>query len=206
MRFSCECVFLFECATCGGGVSLRSITFSSSFIIKTHHDRYDFATYGLLAPEIGACFFPEVSKELQLINSFGVYLAAFLMRPLGAVLFGEMGDRLVGRKNALVFSIVLITVPSILMGCLPTYNTWGWVSPVLLVILRMIQGLSMGGQLAGSYIISIEQSSSRTRGFRGSICDASSVRLLLLVYRRYAPYRYSLAFPDESAHLLFYFI
>lgn len=137
--------------------------------------RYDFAVYGLLAPEIGASFFPSASKELQLINSFGVYLAAFLMRPLGAVLFGEMGDRIVGRKYALVFSIVLITVPSILMGCLPTYAAWGWISPVLLVLLRMMQGLSMGGQLAGSYILSIEQSSARSRGFRGSLCDASSV-------------------------------
>jgi MFS transporter, MHS family, proline/betaine transporter len=143
-------------------------------------NRYDFAVYGLLAPEIGHSFFPQSSPELQLINSFGVYLAAFLMRPLGAILFGEIGDRLVGRKHALVFSILLITIPSILMGCLPTYNTWGWISPVLLVLLRMMQGLSVGGQLAGSYVISIEQSSSRTRGFRGSICDASSVGGFLL--------------------------
>ena len=140
--------------------------------------RYDFAVYGLLAPEIGSAFFPHTSKKLQLINSFGVYLAAFLMRPLGAILFGEMGDRIVGRKNALVFSILLITVPSILMGLLPTYKTWGAISPILLVLLRMMQGLSVGGQLAGSYVLSIEQSSSRSRGFRGSICDASSVRLL----------------------------
>ena len=132
--------------------------------------------YGLLAPEIGSAFFPQSSKELQLINSFGVYLAAFLMRPLGAIVFGEMGDRVVGRKNALLFSIVLITVPSILMGLLPSYYQWGWISPVFLVILRMLQGLSVGGQLAGSYVLSIEQSSSRTRGFRGSVCDASSVR------------------------------
>ena len=97
------------------------------------------------------------------------------MRPLGAIFFGEIGDRVVGRKNALVFSILLITVPSILMGCLPTYNTWGAIAPISLVLLRMLQGLSVGGQLAGSYVLSIEQSSSRSRGFRGSICDASSV-------------------------------
>jgi MFS family permease len=94
------------------------------FLPHSIHHRYDFAVYGLLAPEIGRVFFPEVSKELQLINSFGVYLAAFLMRPLGAVMFGEIGDRMVGRKNALVFSIILITIPSILMGCLPTYYDW----------------------------------------------------------------------------------
>lgn len=137
--------------------------------------RYDFAVYGLLAPEIGGAFFPKSSKEAQLISSFGVYLAAFLMRPLGAILFGEMGDRLVGRKNALVFSILLITIPSVLMGLLPTYDMWGIAAPILLVILRMLQGLSVGGQLAGSYVLSIEQSSSTSRGFRGSICDASAV-------------------------------
>jgi len=139
------------------------------------YEWYDFAVYGLLAPEIGACFFPQSNRELQLINSFGVYLAAFLMRPLGAIMFGEIGDRLVGRKYALVFSIVLITVPSVLMGLLPGYATWGALSPILLVLLRMLQGLSVGGQLAGSYVLAIEQSSSKTRGFRGSICDASSV-------------------------------
>ena len=97
------------------------------------------------------------------------------MRPLGAIVFGEIGDRIVGRKYALVFSILLITIPSVLMGILPGYNTWGWISPILLVLLRMLQGLSVGGQLAGSYVLSIEQSSSTNRGFRGSICDASSV-------------------------------
>jgi MFS family permease len=132
--------------------------------------------YGLLAVEIGATFFPQSSKELQLVNSFGVYLAAFVMRPIGAILFGEIGDRIVGRKHALVFSILLITIPSILMGILPGYETWGWVSPILLVLLRMMQGLSVGGQLAGSYVLSIEQSSAKSRGFRGSVCDASSVR------------------------------
>lgn len=142
--------------------------------------RYDFAVYGLLSAEIGAAFFPQSSEKLQLINSFGVYLAAFLMRPIGAILFGEIGDRMVGRKNALVFSILLITVPSVLMGVLPGYGSWGVLSPIILVVLRMFQGLSVGGQLAGSYVISIEQSSARSRGFRGSICDASSVGGFLL--------------------------
>ncbi len=96
-------------------------------------------------------------------------------RPIGAIMFGEMGDRIVGRKNALVFSIILITVPSVSMGLLPTYEMWGPIAPILLVLLRMLQGLSVGGQLAGSYVISIEQSSAKTRGFRGSVCDASSV-------------------------------
>ena len=161
----------------GVGLMLHFLSCLLSFRILC---RYDFAVYGLLASEIGACFFPESSKELQLINSFGVYLAAFVMRPLGAIVFGELGDRLVGRKNALVFSIVLITVPSVLMGLLPTYYSWGWAAPICLILLRMIQGLSVGGQLAGSYVLSIEQSSAKNRGFRGSVCDASSVGGFLL--------------------------
>ena len=113
-------------------------------------------------------------------NKLQLSISHLHIRPLGAIMFGEIGDRLVGRKHALVFSILLITVPSVLMGMLPGYATWGALSPVLLVILRMMQGLSVGGQLAGSYVISIEQSSSRSRGFRGSVCDASSVRVLVL--------------------------
>jgi MHS family proline/betaine transporter-like MFS transporter len=148
---------------------------SYTILLVSAIHRYDFAVFGLLAPEIGSAFFPKSSKRLQLINSFGVSLAAFLMRPLGAVVFGEIGDRILGRKNALVYSILLIAIPSILMGLLPTYETWGSLAPVLLVLLRMLQGLSVGGQLAGSYVLSIEQSSSRTRGFRGSVCDASTV-------------------------------
>jgi MFS transporter, MHS family, proline/betaine transporter len=112
-------------------------------------------------------------KPFLRVNTF--LQAFFWFRPLGAILFGEMGDRMLGRKNALVVSIVLITVPSVAMGLLPTYDMWGKAAPICLVILRMLQGLSVGGQLAGSYVLSIEQSSSKTRGFRGSVCDASSV-------------------------------
>ena len=119
--------------------------------------------------EIHAIFYAQISYVHSLCPH------SPKLRPLGAILFGEMGDRMVGRKNALAFSIILITVPSVLLGLLPTYARWGPIAPICLVILRMMQGLSVGGQLAGSYVLSIEQSSSKTRGFRGSVCDASSV-------------------------------
>jgi len=144
------------------------------------YEWYDFAVYGLLSSEIGTCFFPQGDKRMQLLSSFGVFLAAFIMRPIGAIVFGEIGDRLWGRKNALIMSIVMITVPSVLMGLLPGYATLGPSSCVILVILRMVQGLSVGGQLAGSYVMSIEQSTIHNRGFRGSVCDASSVGGFLL--------------------------
>jgi len=162
------------------------------------YEWYDFAVFGLLSSEIGANFFPTSSKELQLINSFGVFLAAFIMRPIGAVIFGEIGDRLCGRKHALVASIILITVPSLFMGILPNYEQIGNTAPILLVICRMIQGLSVGGQLAGSYVLSIEQSTNWNRGLRGSICDASSVGGFVLASfvttctRNYMPNQYAM--------------
>jgi MFS transporter, MHS family, proline/betaine transporter len=119
-------------------------------------------------------------------------MSCHVYRPLGAIVFGEMGDRWIGRKNALVFSIVLITVPSVTMGLLPGYNTWGPVAPLLLVVLRMMQGLSVGGQLAGSYVLCIEQSSPGQRGFRGSVCDASSVGGFLLASAVTSTVRYCL--------------
>lgn len=85
-----------------------------------------------------------------------------------------------GRKYTLIASIILITAPSIMMGILPGYEVWGILSPILLILLRMMQGLSVGGQLAGSYVLSIEQSSANSRGFRGAVCDASSTFGFLL--------------------------
>ena len=130
--------------------------------------------------EIGAAFFPQSSKELRLINSFEFYLAAFLMKSLGAMVFGELDDRLVGRRNALVFSIVLVTVSSVLIGILPPNEVWDATAPILLALLRIMQGLSVGAQLAGSYVLSVKPSTSPSRGFRNNICDASSVGGFLL--------------------------
>jgi len=143
------------------------------------YEWYDFAVYGLMSTEIGHNFFPagqgEEGDREQLVAAFEVYFVAFLMRPIGAVVFGEIGDRWLGRKNALVLSIVLITIPSVLMGFIPGYGTIGEWAPTILVLLRIMQGLSIGGQLAGSYVLSIEQSTPHNRGIRGAICDVSSV-------------------------------
>jgi MHS family proline/betaine transporter-like MFS transporter len=143
------------------------------------YEWYDFAVYGLMSNEIGHNFFPEgegdESDREQLVAAFEVYFVAFLMRPIGAVIFGEIGDRWIGRKNALTLCIVLITIPSIMMGFVPGYATIGEWAPTILILLRIMQGLSVGGQLAGSYVLSIEASTPNNRGIRGAICDVSSV-------------------------------
>jgi MHS family proline/betaine transporter-like MFS transporter len=104
---------------------------------------YDFAVYGYFAATIGQHFFPSHDPATSLIAAFGVFAAGFLMRPLGGVVFGNIGDR-VGRKAALTISVLAMAIPTFLIGLLPGYATLGPAAAVLLVILRMIQGLSVG--------------------------------------------------------------
>src|SRR6202030_461293 len=103
---------------------------------------YDFSIYGFFAYAIGQNFFPSHSKSTSLIDAFGVFAAGFLMRPIGALLFGQIGDRL-GRKQALTISVVAMAVPTVLIGLLPTHDQIGVMAPILLVVLRLIQGLSV---------------------------------------------------------------
>src|SRR5262245_52961470 len=110
---------------------------------------YDFAVYGYFAATIGREFFPSEDATSSLIAAFGVFAAGFLMRPLGGVVFGHLGDR-VGRKAALTASVLAMAIPTFLIGLLPGYATLGPAAAVLLVLLRMIQGLSVGGEYTTS--------------------------------------------------------
>lgn len=105
-------------------------------------------------PILATLFFPSENHTTALIASFGAFAAGYLMRPLGGALFGHFGDRL-GRKRMLILSVELMAVPTFLLGCLPTYAAIGVAAPLLLVALRMIQGLSVGGELPGSTIYQV---------------------------------------------------
>eukprot|EP01084_Bolivina_argentea_P287461 493268_1 len=129
---------------------------------------YDFAVFGFLAQPIGTNFFPSESSTAELIQAYGVFAGAFIARPIGGIVFGILGDKM-GRKLALQISMAMMFLSTFIMGCLPTYSSIGMVAPILLTILRLFQGLSVGGQLVGSMLFLVESSKVESRGFYGSL-------------------------------------
>lgn len=136
---------------------------------------YDYALYGQMTVLISTLFFPSGNPAAQLLATYGVFAAGFVVRPLGAVLFGWIGDRY-GRKNAMVLAVLLMAVPTGCIGLLPTYADIGIWATVLLVIIRLLQGLSLGGEFSGSITYIIEHAPPQKRAWAGS---ASLVSLVL---------------------------
>lgn len=125
---------------------------------------YDFAVYGYFAGILGQHFFPATDPAVSLIASFGAFAAGFLMRPLGGILFGRIGDAL-GRQAAMSLSVLAMAVPTVLMALLPTYGQIGIAAPILLVLLRITQGLSVGGEYTSSLIYLAENGPSHRKAF-----------------------------------------
>ena len=128
---------------------------------------YDFALYGYFAPIFAELFFPSEDSLTALISTFGVFAAGYLMRPLGAIIFGHIGDRM-GRKKVLVYSVMLMAIPTTLIGFLPTYKQAGIGAPILLTFFRLLQGISVGGEFTGSLSYLVETAPKNRRGFFGS--------------------------------------
>ncbi|MGH3927352.1 MAG: MFS transporter, partial [Pseudonocardiaceae bacterium] len=131
---------------------------------------FDFAAYGYVAVYIGANFFPESSEGAQLLSAFVVFAASFLIRPLGGLFFGPLGDR-IGRKPVLATTILLMAGATFAIGVLPTYDQVGYWAPVLLVAARMLQGFSTGGEYGGAATFLSEYAPYRRRGFLGSFLE-----------------------------------
>lgn len=123
-------------------------------------ERYDFALYGHMSALLSGYFFPTKDPALAMIQHFGVYALGFLTKPLGAYIFGSIGDKR-GRKYALRWSILGIVVPTFLIGCLPSYAQWGLFSPLLLVLCRMAQGTFVSAENDGAEIFVFETISKR---------------------------------------------
>jgi MHS family proline/betaine transporter-like MFS transporter len=128
---------------------------------------YDFTVYGYFAAVIGANFFPAGDRVSSLIAAFGVFAAGYLVRPVGGLVFGHVGDRF-GRKTALVVSVLAMALPTFFIGLLPTYRQIGIAAPILLTLCRLVQGLSVGGEYTTSLIFLVENAPSGRRGLLGS--------------------------------------
>jgi len=140
---------------------------------------YDFALYGYLAPIIADLFFPSDDPAISLIKTFGVFAAGFFMRPLGSLVFGHIGDKF-GRKQALALSILVMAIATTLIGLLPTYQQIGIWAAVLLTILRLFQGLSVGGEYTTSVSFLVEHAPPNRRGLIGSFGLFGAVLGILL--------------------------
>lgn len=128
---------------------------------------YDFALYGIFATIIGDLYFPDSDPVVSLMAAYGTFAAGFIMRPFGAILFGWIGDRM-GRKTSLAISILLMAIPTACIGLLPTYDQIGLWAPALLIFIRLLQGLSLGGEFCGSITFLVEHAPPKKRGLIGS--------------------------------------
>ncbi|CDZ77747.1 Proline porter II [Legionella massiliensis] len=125
---------------------------------------YDFTIYALFAPYLSYHFFTNTSPLIGLINTFAVFALGYFARPIGGLFFGHLGDRF-GRKSAFSLAVFIMSIATLLMGCLPSYQTAGIISPLALIILRLVQGFSVGGEIPGAAIFIIEHVPQTRRGF-----------------------------------------
>jgi MFS family permease len=156
-----------ETSTRGAGMTgeEKFVIFASS--LGTVFEWYDFYLYATLAPFFAALFFPPGNDTAALLSAFATYAAGFLVRPFGAIIFGRIGD-LVGRKYTFLVTIVVMGLSTFVVGLLPTFSTIGWLAPVLLVTLRLLQGLALGGEYGGAATYVAEHARPNDRGYATS--------------------------------------
>src|ERR1700753_887077 len=143
----------------------RKVIFASS--LGTVFEWYDFYLYATLATFFAGKFFPKGNDTAALLSALATYAAGFLVRPFGALVFGRIGD-LVGRKYTFLVTISVMGIATFGVGVLPTYESVGILAPVLLALMRLLQGLALGGEYGGAVIYVAEHSSPRRRGYSTS--------------------------------------
>jgi MFS family permease len=147
------------------GAEEKRVIFASS--LGTVFEWYDFYLYATLAPFFAALFFPKGNDTAALLSAFATYAAGFLVRPFGALVFGRIGD-LVGRKYTFLITIMVMGGATFAVGLLPTFASIGWLAPVLLVSLRLLQGLALGGEYGGAATYVAEHAVQGERGYATS--------------------------------------
>ncbi|WP_169747999.1 MFS transporter [Pseudonocardia acaciae] len=135
---------------------------------------FDFALYSYLATTIGKVFFPRESSTAQLLSTFAVLAASFVFRPLGGIVLGSLGDR-IGRRAVLSTTILLMTGSTFCVGLIPSYSSIGIGAPLLLVLLRMVQGFSTGGEYGSAATFIAEYAPARRRGMLSSLLEVGSL-------------------------------
>jgi len=144
-------------------------TIAAASSIGTIIEWYDFLIYGMAAALVfNKLFFPNVSPVIGTLAALGTYAVGFFARPLGGAIFGHFGDR-VGRKSMLLLTMFIMGIGTVLIGCLPTYEHIGIWAPVLLIVLRFIQGVGLGGEWGGAALMVLEHAPKHRRGFYGSL-------------------------------------
>lgn len=140
---------------------------------------FDFGVYGFLAYALGQVFFPSASPSVQMVAALATFSVPFLIRPLGGLVFGMLGDRF-GRQKVLSITIVIMALSTFCIGLIPSYATIGIWAPILLLLAKLTQGFSVGGEYSGAAIFVAEYSPDRKRGFMGSWLDFGSIAGFLL--------------------------
>ncbi|AEW44480.1 MFS transporter, MHS family, proline/betaine transporter [Serratia symbiotica str. 'Cinara cedri'] len=135
---------------------------------------FDFGVYGFVAHALGQIFFPSVSPGVQVIAALATFSVPFLIRPLGGIFFGAMGDKF-GRQKVLSITIIMMAVSTFCIGLIPSYTVIGIYAPALLLLAKLVQGFSVGGEYSGAVIFVAEYSPDRKRGFMSSWLDFGSI-------------------------------
>lgn len=155
--------------TRGAGFDPRVRTALLASLVGTTIEWYDFFLYATAASLVfNHAFFPSQSSYVGTLLSFATFAVGFLVRPIGGFVFGHVGDR-IGRKKTLALTMFLMGGATALMGLLPTAAQIGVLAPILLLLLRVVQGFALGGEWAGAILLAVEHSPSRRRGFAGSV-------------------------------------
>ncbi|MNR81806.1 Inner membrane metabolite transport protein YhjE [compost metagenome] len=151
-----------------------------SSMVGTTIEWYDFFIYGAAAALIfNKLFFPNLDPLTGVLAAFATYAVGFIGRPLGGIVFGHFGDK-IGRKTMLLTTLIMMGIPTVLIGLLPTYESIGYWATFCLVILRFIQGMAMGGEWGGAVLMAVEHAPEGGKGFWGSLPQASAGGGLLL--------------------------